>query len=127
MLVHYNDMGTSINDVRRFLDISDLPTYHVRRFLPHNIGDYGAFFGPAFLSYNRTSFMDVPLPVYFDILHNLDNRISIYKPDNCFKYVKKINVIESYSMTLKKILKFTNLKRNSTEISSNQTAISKVK
>ena len=38
--------GTSLNDVRRFLAIFDIPIFHVRRFLPYNIRYLGAFLDP---------------------------------------------------------------------------------
>ena len=52
--------GTSINDVWRFSAIFDLPTYHVRRFLPYNVRYLRGFFEPPYLPKNRRSFMDVP-------------------------------------------------------------------
>ena len=55
--------------------------------------------------------MDVPLPVYFDILHNLDSRISVYKLDNCFKFVKENTQMYELSYFKKKIrLKFDQIK-----------------
>ena len=55
--------------------------------------------------------MDVPLPVYFDILYNLDSRISVYKPDNCFKFVKENIQMYELSYLKKKIrLKFDHIK-----------------
>ena len=43
----FNIIVTSINDVRRFSPIFDLPTYHVWRFLPYNnIQYFGAFLDP---------------------------------------------------------------------------------
>ena len=54
-------LGTSMNDVWRFL----ATTYHVWQFLPYNI-QYSGFFGPSYLPYSQTSFMDVPLQYSHD-------------------------------------------------------------
>ena len=51
------------------------------------------------------------LPVYFDILHNLDSQISVYKADNCFKFVKENTQMYELSYFKKKIrLKFDQIK-----------------
>ena len=39
----------SINDVLRFSAIFDLPTFHVRQFLPYNVRYLGAFLNPPTL------------------------------------------------------------------------------
>ena len=47
ILLRKNNLGeTSINDVRRFSVNFDLPTYHVRRFLPYNVRYLGDVLAP---------------------------------------------------------------------------------
>ena len=46
LLTDETHKGTAINDVPRFSAIFDLPTHHVRQFLPYNVRYFGAFLDP---------------------------------------------------------------------------------
>ena len=83
------------------------PTYHVRRFLPYNIRDYGAFLDlPSYLKIGRHLWT---FPYQFIL--TFYTIWTVYKPDNCFKFVKENTQMYELSYFKKKIrLKFDQIK-----------------